>query len=127
LEKLMHASRTLSVKLGVCAAVVLMYGIALASDSVTNVAGTWTVTASSGRRKATQTLVIQQDGTRISGTFKGPRQSGTLEGSVNGTTINFHVTAKTPLDYTGTVESDTMKGTLSGEGRDGNWTASKAK
>jgi len=114
-------------KIWVCnfAVLMLVCCVAMASDTAAKVAGTWRVTASNGRRKVTQTLVIQQDGARISGTFKGPRQSGTLEGTLTGNAITFHVTAKTPLDYTGTVDGDSMKGTLSGDGKNGDWTATR--
>src|ERR1700686_4355341 len=98
-------------------ALIQLCGLAGATDAPANVAGTWTVAASDGGRKAAQTLVIQQDGEKISGTFKGPRQSGTLDGAVNGNAIRFHVKGRIPLDYTGTAAGDTMKGTLSGHGR----------
>jgi hypothetical protein len=107
---------------------VLMLGaVAVAADSPANVAGNWTVTASNGRRKITQTLVIQQDGDKISGTFKGPRQSGTLSGSVSGNAVTFHVDAKIPLDYTGTADGDSMTGKMSGEGKTGEFTATRSK
>jgi hypothetical protein len=101
--------------------------VSSAEDSVANVAGTWTVDVSGGGLEATQTLVIQQEGAKISGTFKGPRQSGTLEGAVSGNAVTFHVQARIPLDYTGTADGDSMKGTLSGRGRTGNWTATRSK
>lgn len=110
----------------VCAVLVLL-SFASASDTAANVAGTWTVTASQETGSATQTLVIQQDGAKITGTFKGPRQSGTLEGTVTGNTVNFHVQARVPLDYTGSADGDSMKGTLSGGGKTANWTAARAK
>lgn len=122
----MQTSKTMWLKLGCWAILILMCSVSLASDTSINVGGTWTVTASNGRRKAKQTLVIQQEGAKITGTFKGPRQSGTLEGSVAGNSINFHVTAKIPLDYTGTVDGDSMKGSLSGDGKNGDWTATRA-
>jgi hypothetical protein len=123
-EKSMAVSRKIWVRN--LAVLMLTCGVAVASDMAANVTGTWTVTASNGRRKVTQTLVIRQDGAKISGTFKGPRQSGTLDGTLTGNAITFHVTAKTPLDYTGTVDGDTMKGTLSGDGKKGDWTATRS-
>jgi hypothetical protein len=105
---------------------ILLYSLSFASDAV-NVAGTWNVIASNGRRSAKQTIVIQQDGSKISGTFKGPRQSGTIDGTIADSAITFHVTAKEPLDYTGTISGDTMKGTLSGGGKSGEWTAERYK
>ncbi len=106
---------------------ILISGAALASDTTANVAGTWTVTVSGGAMTANQTLTIQQDGAKITGTFKGPRQSGTLDGTVAGNKVAFHVEARIPLDYTGTADGDTMKGTFSGGGRTGDWTATRAK
>lgn len=109
----------------VCITLILFCTAAHAADA--NVAGTWTVNAKSGRRSATQTLVLQQDGNKVTGTFKGPRQSGTISGTVNGNAIQFHVDAKMPLDYTGTVDGDSMKGTLNGEGKSGDWSGTRAR
>ncbi|HTZ96733.1 MAG TPA: hypothetical protein VMB18_10070 [Terriglobales bacterium] len=112
-----------SVALASCFLLILLCGVVFAADA--NVAGTWTVLAKNGRRSVTQTLVLQQDGSKVTGTFKGPRQSGTIDGTVSGAAIKFHVTAKMPLDYTGTVNGDTMKGTLSSEGKTGDWTGTR--
>jgi len=125
--KSMQNSKTVWVKLSSCLAMILMCAAALASDAAANVAGTWSVSASNGGRQASQTLVIQQDGKKITGTFKGPLQSGPLEGTVTGNAITFHVATRRPLDYTGTVDGDAMKGTLSGAGKTGDWTATRAK
>jgi hypothetical protein len=110
-----------------CATLILVSGAALADDAPANVAGTWTVSVPATAGTLTQTLVIQQDGAKITGTFKGPRQSGTLDGTVTGNTVSFHVTAGTPLDYTGTAAGDSMKGTVTGNGKTGAWTAARAK
>ena len=100
---------------------------AVAADAPANVAGSWSVDVSDGSRKTTQTIVLKQDGGTITGTFKGPRQSGTIAGTVDGKNIKFHVTARIPLDYTGTVDGDSMKGTMSGRGQQGDWTATRSK
>lgn len=96
-------------------------------DGPANVAGTWTVSVSGDAGSATQTIVLQQDGGKITGTFKGPRQSGPLEGTVDGNKIQFHVKTRVPLDYTGTVDGDSMKGTMTGKGKTGDWTATRSK
>jgi hypothetical protein len=101
--------------------------VAVAADAPANVAGTWAVDVSSGSRKTTQTITLKQDGGTITGTFKGPRQSGTIDGTVDGKNIKFHVTAGIPLDYTGTVDGDSMKGTMSGRGQQGDFTATRSK
>jgi hypothetical protein len=123
----MQSVRLMLVKSYFCLAVIVLCGISVAADTAANVAGTWSVSASDGGRKADQTLVIQQDGNKITGTFKGPMQSGTLEGTVTGNAITFHVKARRALDYTGSVDGDSMKGTLSGGGKTGDWTATRSK
>lgn len=102
-------------------------GAAVAADAPANVAGTWSVDVSDGSRKTTQTITLKQDGATITGTFKGPRQSGTIDGTVDGKNIKFHVTARIPLDYTGTVDGDSMKGTMSGRGQQGDFTGTRSK
>ncbi len=105
------------------AILVLLCGGAFAADA--NVGGSWTVTAKNGRRSVTQTLVLEQDADKITGTFKGPRQSGTVEGRVSGNGVKLHVKAKMPIDYTGTVDGDTMRGTLTSQGKSGDFTATR--
>jgi hypothetical protein len=100
---------------------------ALAADAPANVAGTWAVDVSGAAGKTSQTIVLKQDGGKITGTFKGPRQSGTVDGTVDGKNIKFHVTARIPLDYTGTVDGDSMKGTMSGRGQQGDFTGTRSK
>lgn len=102
-------------------------GLTLAQDSPANVAGTWNISISGGSRSASQTISLTQDGGKISGTFKGPRQSGPLTGTVEGNAIKFHVAARVPLDYEGTVAGDSMKGTMTGKGQTADWTASRSK
>jgi len=105
----------------------LLVCVATATDTPANVAGTWNIKVSGEGGSANQKIELKQDGGKITGTFKGPRQSGPLEGTVDGNNIQFHVKARVPLDYTGTVDGNTMKGTMSGRGKTGNWTAERAK
>jgi hypothetical protein len=91
------------------------------------VAGTWTISVSEGSQAAEQTIDLKQDGGKITGTFKGLRQQGTLEGTVDGNNIKFHVNTRVPFDYTGTIDDDSMKGTFTARGKTGDWTAKRAK
>ena len=100
--------------------------VAFGAADPAKVAGTWKVSVRGGAGSAEQTIVLKQDGNKITGTFKGPRQSGALEGTVDGNTITFHVATRVPLDYQGTVDGDTMKGTMTGNGKTGDWTATRA-
>jgi hypothetical protein len=111
----------------VVALILAFHGVGFAADEAVNVAGTWNVSVSGEAGSAQQTIVLKQEGGKITGTFKGPRQSGPLEGTVDGNKISFHVSTRVPLDYKGTVGGDTMKGTMSGKGKTGDWTASRAK
>jgi hypothetical protein len=104
----------------------LMCSLALAADAPANVAGTWKVAVTGGAGSAEQTIVLTQDASKITGTFKGPRQSGPLQGTVDGNNISFHVATRVPLDYKGTVDGNTMKGTLTGNGKTGDWSATRA-
>jgi hypothetical protein len=106
--------------------ILLTCSLALAADAPANVAGTWKVSVTGGAGNAEQTIILQQDGNKITGTFKGPRQSGPLEGTVEGKNISFHVATRVPLDYKGTVDGDTMKGTLMGNGKAGDWAAKRS-
>ena len=112
---------------GAFSVLLLFVSMATAADTPASVGGTWNIKVSGEAGSASQTIQLKQDGGKITGTFKGPRQSGTLEGTVAGNSIQFHVKARVPLDYTGTVDGDTMKGTMSGRGKTGNWTAERAK
>jgi hypothetical protein len=114
--------------LAVCFATALLLccSLALAADEPAKVAGTWKVSVSGAAGSAEQTIVFKQDGNKITGTFKGPRQSGPLEGTVDGNNISFHVSTRVPLDYKGTVDGDSMKGTMTGNGKTGDWTATRA-
>jgi hypothetical protein len=113
---------------GVIPALLLIACMAVAAQTAAfNVTGTWNFKVSGDAGSADQTIVMKQDGNKITGTFKGPRQSGTIDGTVDGNNIKFHVTARAGIDYTGTIDGDSMKGTLAARGKSGDWTATRAK
>jgi hypothetical protein len=102
-------------------------GLAFAGDEPAHVVGTWKIALTAESGSAEQTIILKQDGNKITGTFRGPRQSGTLEGLVEGHKITFHVNTRVALDYKGTVDGDTMKGTMMAKGKSGEWTAAREK
>jgi hypothetical protein len=122
----MHNRNLCKLALGLLTTILLIV-CARAAYAQANVAGKWDIAVSGDAGSASQTIDLKQDGTKITGTFKGPRQSGPLEGTVDGNNIKFHVNTRVPLDYTGTVTGDSMKGTMSGRGKTGDWTATRAK
>ena len=113
--------------LAIFALLVLADSIAVAQDKPANVAGSWNIVVSGATGNAKQSMTLTQDSGKITGAFKGPRQSGTIDGTVDGNNIKFHVTAGIPLDYTGTVTDDTMSGTMTGRGQTGDWKATRSK
>jgi hypothetical protein len=104
-----------------------LLGVSVAKAAPADVSGTWKITVSGDAGSAEQIIALQQDGGKITGTFKGPRQSGTLEGTVDGNNIKFHVSTRVPLDYTGTVDGDSMTGTMTGRGKTGDFTGIRSK
>ena len=113
-----------------CLLVVSLAQVASAQDA--KVAGSWDLSAP-GRdgNMVTQTLTLQQDGTKLSGTVKGQRGEAPVTGTISANSISFSVTRTTPngdvkIDYTGTVTGDTMKGTLTVMGNAVDWTAKRS-
>ena len=114
-----------------CGLLLMLGSKAIAADEPAKVAGTWEMTFEGPMGTRTQTLTIQQDGSTIKGTVKGQRGESPLEGSVTGNKISFTVKRDTPngaftIEYTGTVDGDSMKGTIHSARFDGEWTAKRA-
>jgi hypothetical protein len=104
----------------------------VASPQDAKVAGSWDLSAP-GRdgNMVTQTLTLQQNGTKLTGTLKGQRGEAPVSGTISGRNVSFSVTRNTPngemkIDYTGTVSGDAMKGTLSVMGNTVDWTAKRS-
>jgi hypothetical protein len=107
-------------------------GKATAAEAPAKVDGTWDMEAKNSRGTFNRTLTLKQDGSTIKGILTGISGTSPLEGSVNGNKISFTVKRETPngtftMEYTGTVDGDTMKGTTHSAGLDGEWTATRAK
>jgi hypothetical protein len=96
------------------------------SDQPASLAGTWQMSWQGRRGDEQGTLKIQQDGSKLSGSFDGPRGSSALTGTVQGSQVSFNVQMKGrrtfTVVYTGTVDGDKMSGTIqrqNGEARGG--------
>jgi hypothetical protein len=117
---------------GACALIAAM-GLAVKAQEPANVAGTWQMTMEGRQGQMTQTLTIEQDGGAIKGTVKGERgPEANLEGTVDGNKISFTVKRQTPRGemttaYTGTVDGDTIKGTMQMGEMNRNWSATRQK
>ena len=93
----------------------------LAADEPAKVAGTWEMTSEGRSGPMTQTMTITQDGGSIKGTMTGRRGDAPLEGTVTGNKLSFTVKRQTQngdtfvMEYTGTVEGDSIKGNVHSE------------
>jgi hypothetical protein len=81
----------------------------------TNISGNWKLTLETPNGAANPSVVLKQDGEKLTGTYKGRFGESPLEGAVNGKEIKFTVKVNAQgqeilLEYAGTVEGDTMKG-----------------
>jgi hypothetical protein len=96
-------------------------GNVLAADEPAKVAGKWEMSSEGPNGPMTSTLTIQQDGSTIKGTLSGRRGDTPLEGTVTGNKVSFTVKRQTQdgdtmvIEYTATVDGDTMKGKVHSE------------
>jgi len=100
---------------------------------VEDVTGSWDMTVEISGEAAHPSILLRQDGERISGTYEGQMGKSSVEGSLKGTDIQFRVSLKFQdsvyaITYTGTVSEGAMKGTVRfGDAGTGNWTAKRRK
>ena len=110
---------------------VCLSGTVIAQDQ--NVAGKWSITIKFIRGTGNHTADIAQDGNELSGTYKGAALEGKLRGRVEGNKVTFSTslrnqTASSRFSFTGTIEGDSMKGTVDmGEYWTAEWTAKRTK
>ena len=111
-------------------ALILCASFAFASD----VSGTWQVTVETSQGSGTPTVVLRQQGEKLTGTFNSQVfGEAKITGTVKGNTIEFGFEGEAggqtiKVSYTGTIESPTaMKGTAVYAGFDDKATWSAAK
>jgi hypothetical protein len=91
-----------------------------------DVTGHWVIEAKNWNGDFdTKTVDLRQDGNAITGHFKGPNQSGGLDGSINGHHIVFRTKTKHPLTFRGQVQGDTMEGNFHVMGKEGQFHAAR--
>ena len=97
----------------------------------TNVTGNWKLTIETPNGTGNPSLVLKQDGEKLTGTYKGRFGDSQLEGTVKGKEIKFtfKVNAEgqeVKVEYAGAVDGDTMKGKAKyGDMFEGNFTGKK--
>ena len=108
-------------------------GTILADEPTAKIAGTWSITIEFVAGTGHHTAIIKQNGEKLTGVYKGEIKEGTLRGIVKGNSIDFtgflrHKATGVRFHYTGTIDGDTMKGTVDmGEYWTAKWTAKRAK
>ncbi len=116
------------------AAVAFVIGL-LASSQVgaqgVNITGDWAFTVQTDQGGGTPAITFKQDGEKLTGKYNGQLGAADLTGTVKGSDVAFTFTIdvqgqQAPVSYKGTVEKNTMKGTLDiGGMATGTFTATK--
>jgi hypothetical protein len=111
-----------------------MFGVLVptagAADNA-NVAGEWNLTVETPNGTGTPTVIFKQDGGTLTGTYKGRAGETQLKGTITGNDIKFTVTISPQgndlvIEYSGTVDGDTMKGKVKfGEMGEATWSGKK--
>jgi hypothetical protein len=115
--------------LAVSAAAVFLTTSAIAADA--NVTGEWDLIVESPAGTGTPHFSLKQEGTTITGNYKGALGEAPVTGSVKGNavTIKFHVEAQgmeMEVSYVGTVDGAAMSGTVTlGDFGEGKFTGKK--
>jgi hypothetical protein len=92
-----------------------------------NVAGNWTIYANNIEKAGSSLKTVQliQNGNIITGRFKGPHQSGKIQGWVNIHHIEFSTDTRTVLTFRGQIDGDHMSGQYGIHGRHAEWRAER--
>jgi hypothetical protein len=96
-----------------------------------NVTGEWAFTVTTDQGGGNPTITFKQDGEKLTGKYNGQLGAADLTGTVKGNAITFTFTVdvqgqQAPVNYKGTVEKNTMKGSLDIGGMvNGTFTATK--
>ena len=116
--------------LAVAATAVMMGTSAVAADA--NVSGEWDFTVDSQMGTSKPHFSLKQEGTRITGTYKGMLGEAPVTGTVKGNEfdINLKVNAQgmdLDITYSGTVDGASMQGTVKlGDLGEGKFTGKKS-
>jgi hypothetical protein len=92
-----------------------------------NVAGNWKIYAKNVNNggSSTKYVEIRQNGNQLAGHFKGPHQSGGIEGTINVHHIVFRTKTRNVLTFRGRVDGNRMSGEYGIHGEHGEWEAER--
>lgn len=89
--------------------------VSLAGVQSKSVTGTWKLTLETQNGNSNPTVTFKQEGEELTGTYKGRLGESPLKGTVKGSDIKWTIKVNAQgnelqIDYTGTLDGDTMKG-----------------
>jgi hypothetical protein len=87
-----------------------------------NVGGAWQISWQGRNGTQQATMQIEQDGTKLTGTFEDASGSSSVTGSIAGNKLSFSVPIQgrpVTLAFTGTIDGDKMSGTFQPQGGGG--------
>lgn len=96
--------------------ITLCFGLALsAAVSAADLTGTWLLNVDSPQGTSNPTMILEQNGNEVTGTYQGSLGSAPLKGTVDGNsfTLNAEMSMQGmdfTLTYSGTVDGDSMSG-----------------
>jgi hypothetical protein len=100
-------------------------------DAAVNVTGTWVFDVQTSAGSGSPTMMFKQEGEKLTGHYSGQLGELPLTGTVKDSKITFQMDVSVEgtnltIVYSGTVEKDAMKGTVSlGQAGDGTFTAKR--
>jgi hypothetical protein len=101
------------------------------TDAAVNVTGTWVFDVQTSAGSGTPTMTFKQEGERLTGQYSGQLGELPLTGTVKESKITFQFDVAVEgvnltIVYSGTVDKDSMKGTVSlGQAGEGTFTAKR--
>lgn len=91
-----------------------------------DVSGTWSILSENEYgHEAMKTVEFVQEGNQLRGHFKGPKQSGSISGFVDGDHIFFTTHTRFVMNFRGKVEGNSISGRWGVRGKTGTWTATR--
>jgi hypothetical protein len=90
-------------------------GYAVAGDA--ELTGTWNLTVQTAAGAGNPTLVLEQDGNSVTGTYRGQLGESPVEGTVNGSEFELTFNVSSPMGamdvrYAGEITDDQIQGTV---------------
>jgi hypothetical protein len=107
---------------------IVLSSVSRAQQPPDDARGNWTIYSRNidNGQVVTKSVEINQNGNRLSGHFKGPNQSGGIQGFVNGHHIEFSTKTRNVLTFRGQIEGNKMSGLYGIHGRHAEWQAVRA-